>query len=91
MEREQVDIDDINELVVQTDAMSCVLSCLLSAIRETQPVVYEQAIANMMDAARSFRSQLGDINEEDIAQYGHAVADTVEAFLPDKAHFRGLQ
>lgn len=84
VEREPVDIDDINEMVVRTDSLSCVLSCLLSAIKETHPDTYEKAIEYMQLAAHSFRTQLGDVNEEDISQYAHAVADGIEDFLPDE-------
>lgn len=78
----KVEVEDFNELVSKLDAMSNVVSILIDALGENQPSLQQKVITNIQDAVTGIRNTLGEVNEDDIAEYAYSVADSMEQFLP---------
>lgn len=75
-------IEDINELTVRLDALSNVVTIVINSLSENQPSLHDDIIKNIEEFATSLRTTLGDVDEEDIADYAYSVAESMEHFLP---------
>ncbi|CAM3546543.1 hypothetical protein XNC1_p0100 (plasmid) [Xenorhabdus nematophila ATCC 19061] len=82
MIEEEVSVADINELTVRLDALSNILTIVMSSLSKSDPGLYADIINNIEEFAESMRSSLGEVDEEDISAYAHNVADSMEEFLP---------
>lgn len=75
-------VEDINELTVRLDALSNVVTIVINSLSETQPSLHDEIIKNIEEFATNLRSTLGEVDEEDIADYAYSVAESMEHFLP---------
>ena len=78
----KIDTEDFNELVSKIDAISNVVSILIDALGENHAALQKMVIKNIQEAATGFRNSLGEVDEDDIAEYAHSVAENMEQLLP---------
>ncbi|HAO0300314.1 TPA: hypothetical protein IGZ58_003548 [Escherichia coli] len=77
-----VEADDFDQLVCKVDAISNVVSILIDVLGENRPVLYENLMNNIRHAITGIRSTLGEVNEEDIAEYAYSLTEHMKQFLP---------
>lgn len=82
---EHIDAEDFNELVCKIDAVSNVVSILIEALGENHADLQKMLIKNIQAMAEGLRNTLGEVNEDDIAEYAHSVAENMELLLPFSA------
>ncbi|OSK22042.1 hypothetical protein EAMG_04930 [Escherichia coli M056] len=64
------------------DAIADVISVLLHVLGRNRPVLYEELMHHLRQAIAGIRGTLGEVDEEDIAEYAYTVAENMEQFLP---------
>lgn len=82
MKVNDIEVEDFNELVAKMDAISNVVSILIDAVGESHPVLQKKVISNIQEAVIGIRNTLGEVDEDDIAEYAYSVAESMEQFLP---------
>ncbi len=80
--KDYVEADDFDQLVCKVDAVSNVVTILIDVLGENRPILYENLMNNIRHAITGIRSTLGEVNEEDIAEYAYLVTEHMEQFLP---------
>ena len=80
--KDYVEADDFDQLVCKVDAVSNVVTILIDVLGENRPILYENLMNNIRHAITGIPSTLGEVNEEDIAEYAYLVTEHMEQFLP---------
>ena len=78
----KVSVEDFNELITRLDAVSNIVSIIINALGDTQPVIHKGIISNIKEMVESMRNTLGEVDEDDIAEYAWSVTENMEQFLP---------
>lgn len=80
---DEVDPEEFLELVAGQHALSAVMTAVLAALNDEQPAVYARVVKHIRGLAESYRTQLGEVDEEEIVEYAHRVADSIEGYIQD--------
>lgn len=75
-----VEADDFDQLVCKVDAISNVVTILIDVLGENQSVFYEKLILDIRHVI--IGSTLGEVNDDDIAEYVYSVTEHMKQFLP---------